>query len=40
MRPIVRFVLVVALAFYLWVGCGCTDGRIDNASDYTVKGKG
>lgn len=33
MHPVLKFVCVVAIALCLMAGCGCTDGRIDNASD-------
>lgn len=40
MHPLVKFIIVVVIALCLMAGCGCTDGRVDNASDYSVKGKG
>ena len=40
MHPVAKFILVVVFALCLMAGCGCTDGRIENAADYTVKGKG
>ena len=40
MHPLVKFIIVVVIALCLMAGCGCTDGRIDNAADYSVKGKG
>jgi hypothetical protein len=40
MHSVLKFFIVVAIALCLMAGCGCSDGRIDNASDYSVKGKG
>ena len=37
MHPLLKFIIVVVIASGLMLGCGCTDGRIENASD-TVKG--
>ncbi len=40
MHPLLKFFVVVVIALCLMAGCGCTDGRVENASDYSVKGKG
>jgi len=40
MHPLLKFIIVVVIALGLLAGCGCTDGRIENAADYSVKGKG
>jgi hypothetical protein len=40
MHPVLKFVCVVVIALCLMAGCGCSDGRIENATDYSVKGKG
>lgn len=36
MHPLLKFLVVVVIASGLMLGCGCTDGRVENASD-TVK---
>jgi hypothetical protein len=33
MHPILKFIVVVVIASGLLLGCGCSDGRIENATD-------
>ena len=33
MHPVLKVVCVVAIALCLMAGCGCSDGRIENATD-------
>jgi hypothetical protein len=33
MHPVCKFLVVVVVALCLMAGCGCTDGRIENATD-------
>lgn len=37
MHPVLKFVCVVAIALCLMAGCGCSDGRIENATDRVLR---